>query len=38
MISEWPCDTEAWSNDAEFHITGINYILNVLIKCVILDL
>ncbi len=30
MISEEPCDTEDWSNDAENLdlITGINYFLN----------
>ncbi len=29
MISEWSCDTEDWSNDAENTAltTGINYIL-----------
>ncbi len=29
MISEWSCDTEDWSNDAEnsYLITGTNYIL-----------
>ncbi len=29
MISEWSCDTEDWSNDAENTalITAINYIL-----------
>ncbi len=28
MISEGSCDTEDWSNDAEFHvaITGVNYV------------
>ncbi len=34
MISEGPCDTEDWSNDAENSalITGINYILQYIFK------
>ncbi len=27
MISEGSCDTEDWSNDFSFAITGINYFL-----------
>ncbi len=32
MISEGSRDTEDWRNDAENHITGMNYILKYISK------